>query len=158
MSASKARPTTHTTAADAPCSILPTMRPPIELPKFSRMVAPKRTSKPRRSGVRRDEPRSASHPQMGENARSAAPYTATSTETQYWTWASSTWLSEPIAKGMTGTMTPYRNMSFFCQLQAIAILGMTTYSKNSQVNSPDDECIRASDLEHERRLGYMIRQ
>jgi hypothetical protein len=49
------------------------------------MVAPSNATRPMRSGERREVLWSANHPQTGENARSAAPYMAMRTETQYCT-------------------------------------------------------------------------
>lgn len=129
VSDSKARPMTHlsavrceanssvtgkpyTTAAEAPCNTLPAMKIPVELPTWRSTVDPSRANNPTRSGDRREAPLSASQPQIGEKARSAAPYMAIKTETQYCTRSCSTWLRLCKANGITGTITPYKNISY----------------------------------------------
>jgi hypothetical protein len=74
-------------------------------------VAPPKVTNPNNSGNLLLDDRSAYHPANGEDTSSAAPYTASKIETQLWTDDWATPARDDNAKGITGTMIPYRKMS-----------------------------------------------
>lgn len=105
------------------------MKIPVELPIWRSTVDPSSANNPTRSGDRREAPLSASQPQTGEKARSAAPYMAIKTDTQYCTRSCSTWLRLCRANGITGTITPYKNISY--EESAYAIMRWSSTRQNS---------------------------
>jgi hypothetical protein len=144
------------------------MRIPVELPIWRSTVDPSSANNPSSSGDRREAPLSASQPQIGEKARSAAPYMAIKTDTQYCTRSCSTWLRLCRANGITGTITPYKNISYDKEVRisdhglklykTIQLHFGHTHSKYSQSNSSNDKTIRASELQHGRWLFTMLCQ